>query len=1011
MLLPRSDSNLWNIVGSMLGVQAMEVDKNNRSVRDTFYLDTESSSSKDGNSKRKSFFTQPQGTLEYKVMDRDTLDSIALSFDTSPSLLMRLNHRTSRMIFPGQVLYVPDPDAEVPFSPVLSSPTSPTAMDAPELPKTVDVPTVAMKPRDVPTVSQAPPPKKGRTGTGRSFSLRRSFTRDHSDQKSKSRPPLQKAQSLPQPGHAVRQKSVEWDSEDSRQYLKLDVKYITDGEGVVSGTMLVTPNAIMFDPNVSDPLVKDRGAGPYGVMTNMDMVLGASMYHDISAMNVTTESGSADKERPCCPVYVPEGANNSSQEGKNCVILAQDIRKRLTGCSNFSPEKSSDDHSKDTSQEAPEAEPSADKSERTEGGDEGDGAAPDNVTKLKTSNSENTQEPKESESINDDDAQDEGFVGDSQCESQREQSDGEERVCPTSMGYERLQSPTENDQGTKRFSDHNGEDEQFSKAAKRTDNGSEEESGDTVEDSEGKEGAEGAGMSRMESQDSDKFLEPVDKEMDERLQEIEMLLNSSDDKIEDTCKGEEPGASPSETPDRANDSKSEAEASEKGPDTEHRTSVDDECPGKCKDPDNSQDATEQAEAEPKQNFVDFSSGLFETDCRKCSLVPDVKECIHVNDAETLQEIKEEGELMRQVSDERSPDGGDQDAVQVNGESNNNTPGAEDAPDGGIGEKPAAGIAVNKPPTRQLEYNRTNFREFLPKRAKSYEDPPLYLCLRTKKPMQKTFSARQEHRFRKNKVPEYWFAIPRVKADNLYAFFLQWSPDVYGKEVSPSELGFVVVEDSNEDEELELIEDFFKEPIHKDWEIISREEASKRRMTILECEMNLPLPELVGESNLLSNDHVRKLSKNLPPRTEGYSWVLVFSTAIHGYSLHSLYRNMATWESPILLILRDSEGHVFGALTSCALKVSDHYYGTGESFLYKFKDEELEMFRWTGENNFFMKGDLDCVCIGGGEGDFGLWLDGDLYHGRSHPTKTFGNETLSSKEDFIIADMEAFGFYM
>lgn len=58
--------------------------------------------------------------------------------------------------------------------------------------------------------------------------------------------------------------------------------------------------------------------------------------------------------------------------------------------------------------------------------------------------------------------------------------------------------------------------------------------------------------------------------------------------------------------------------------------------------------------------------------------------------------------------------------------------------------------------------------------------------------------------------------------------------------------------------------------------------------------------------------------------------------------------------------------VFGALTSCALKVSDHFYGTGESFLYKFKDEELEMFRWTGENNFFMKGDLDCVCIGGGE---------------------------------------------
>lgn len=58
---------------------------------------------------------------------------------------------------------------------------------------------------------------------------------------------------------------------------------------------------------------------------------------------------------------------------------------------------------------------------------------------------------------------------------------------------------------------------------------------------------------------------------------------------------------------------------------------------------------------------------------------------------------------------------------------------------------------------------------------------------------------------------------------------------------------------------------FSDKVHWNWngmfvwfQIISREEASKRRMTILECEMNLPLPELVGESNLLSNDHVRKV---------------------------------------------------------------------------------------------------------------------------------------------------------
>ena len=99
-----------------------------------------------------------------------------------------------------------------------------------------DLPTVSMKPKDVPTVSQGPPPaptKKGRGVSGRSFSLRRSFTRDHGND-SKSRPPLQKAVSMPQPGHAIRQQSIDWDTEDSRQYLKIDVKYITDGEASVA---------------------------------------------------------------------------------------------------------------------------------------------------------------------------------------------------------------------------------------------------------------------------------------------------------------------------------------------------------------------------------------------------------------------------------------------------------------------------------------------------------------------------------------------------------------------------------------------------------------------------------------------------------------------------------------------------------------------------------------------------------------------------------------------------------
>lgn len=45
------------------------------------------------------------------------------------------------------------------------------------------------------------------------------------------------------------------------------------------------------------------------------------------------------------------------------------------------------------------------------------------------------------------------------------------------------------------------------------------------------------------------------------------------------------------------------------------------------------------------------------------------------------------------------------------------------------------------------------------------------------------------------------------------------------------------------------------------QIITKEEANRRRMTILECEMNLPLPELRGSSELLEDIYIRKVSQS------------------------------------------------------------------------------------------------------------------------------------------------------
>ena len=59
--------------------------------------------------------------------------------------------------------------------------------------------------------------------------------------------------------------------------------------------------------------------------------------------------------------------------------------------------------------------------------------------------------------------------------------------------------------------------------------------------------------------------------------------------------------------------------------------------------------------------------------------------------------------------------------------------------------------------------------------------------------------------------------------------------------------------------------------------------------------------------------------------------------------------------------------LFGAVMSCPLKISDHFYGTGESFLFSFEDtSNLKVYHWTAMNNYCVKGNVDSIGFGSGE---------------------------------------------
>lgn len=133
----------------------------------------------------------------------------------------------------------------------------------------------------------------------------------------------------PKPGHAERirtpsgpQSSTENDEESAiyrERFLKINVRHITDGQGVVSGVLLVTPNAVMFDPNVSDPLVIEHGPEAYGVIAPMEFVVNAAIYTDIAHMRVGhMDSNSTSNVK--AEIYYPK----SERHDQNDSLLVKD---------------------------------------------------------------------------------------------------------------------------------------------------------------------------------------------------------------------------------------------------------------------------------------------------------------------------------------------------------------------------------------------------------------------------------------------------------------------------------------------------------------------------------------------------------------------------------------------------------------------------------------------------------------------------------------------------------------
>ncbi|XP_055923607.1 nuclear receptor coactivator 7 isoform X9 [Eupeodes corollae] len=939
-------------------------------------------------------------TVTYTVGNRDTLTSVAARFDTTPSELTHLNRLNSSFVYPGQQLLVPDKNA-----------------------------------KDDISIGSGTGDEKGSSVSGKSSPVERKLSTEDSmaieekDILDGLRP------GSPKPGHIERispKNGSEISGDDpviTQRFLKINVRHITDGQGVVGGVLLVTPNAVMFDPNVSDTLVIEHGPESYGVIAPMELVVNAAIFHDIAHMRVAGgEANTTEKAEIYYPKSVLEQqqpTSSSHLEGVGSIETCDDQESICSGSGRdgdafpkaFDKERVTPIDKDDKDAEAKETSKTESKS-----GAESDDT--EDKKNLSITDKRTTLEERRKSLLDHHWAipSKDRFSISISRRSSDEEADNESN---TTVDSARAQDPHSATSSLSGVVGGTGISSLAGGIAAIDLEHLEELSKQTRYDS------------GIDIRDPIPNVQPIPKKS--VYSDADIVL-SSDWVPPKTI-----------SPTKATETTTTASSLDMpsfGGGRKKTTSV-------------SFSVDENEAQQGQQQLLNQSQNEKKNKMLKRLSYP--LTWVEGLTGESGSNVNNMGGIGKSGDTESAPNTGDSNqSVFSKVFSRRSSIGTFMRPHSSEGTQSTTKLNKEKQPVPKLDYRSmvsiddkpelfVSVDKLIPRPARACPDPPLYLRLRMGKPIGKAIPLPTSvMSYGKNKLrPEYWFSVPKNRVDELYRFVNTWVPHLYGEldEEQIKTRGFELIQHDTEwtksghikngrtnSDEGEGMGDI----THESWELIkapyvkiyniiktagshdldllggevlsiTTDEYRKASLfTTGSFDLEFPIPDLIGTTEILTEEHREKLCTHLPARAEGYSWSLVFSTSQHGFSLNSLYRKMQRLESPVLIVIQDTDHNVFGALTSCSLHVSDHFYGTGESLLYKF-NPSYKVFHWTGENLYFIKGNVDCLSIGAGDGRFGLWLDGDLNQGRSQSCSTYGNEPLSPQEDFVVKTLECWAF--
>lgn len=211
-----------------------------------------------------------------------------------------------------------------------------------------------------------------------------------------------------------------------------------------------------------------------------------------------------------------------------------------------------------------------------------------------------------------------------------------------------------------------------------------------------------------------------------------------------------------------------------------------------------------------------------------------------------------------------------------------------------------------------------------------------------------------------------------------------------------------------------------------------EETDQNKDAILEEDEELdevddsPFPILgVSDNNadgLLRTRLMEALRGFLPYAVSEENFWLKYRMSRNGSSLLTLQESIRASQFTLLVIKAKGEDDcIFGCFTSSPWRRSTKWFGSGQSFLFKYSKGELGVYPFTDSDELVQYCTTEMMAAGGGDwkkdgspfgkgqkNGIGLLLDKNLVKGETYSCATFCNPRLCSKADneFTIDDIEA-----